>query len=160
MILFLRRDLIILLVTVTLWLLTPEFQTLSLPAAIGAVLCAFQFHEWGHWLGGRRVQAVMTPASVWWSPFLFQFDGRANSRQQFLHMSWPGFVATALFIACFEWGLPAGHPSTALTQDIGRFLAGITVVIEGPLALWTLLGGRVPPVPVWLPGRRKSTGED
>jgi hypothetical protein len=156
MALFLRRDLIILLITVLLWLLTAVVPILALPAAVGAGVCAFQFHEWGHWVGGHRVHATMTPAAVLWSPFLFQFDGAANSRLQFLHMSWPGFVATGLFIAVFETVLPDSHASTPLTRELGRVLAAITVIVEVPLALWTLAGGRIPPVLVWLPGRRQQ----
>lgn len=150
----LYRDLVILLLTLGMWALVPVRPELAVAAAAGAGFCAFQFHEWGHWLGGRWAGAVMTPARVLWSPFLFQFDARANTRRGFLHMSWPGFAATALFITFFEVVLPESHGSTALTRDIGRVLAGITVVVEVPLALWTLFGGRIPPVPVWLPGRK------
>lgn len=155
MIRLLYRDLLILLLTLVAWGMATTSPELALPAAAGAGFCAFQFHEWGHWLGGRWAGAVMAPARVLWSPFLFQFDSRANTRRGFLHMSWPGFAATALFISFFEGVLPEGHVSTPLTRDIGRVLAGITVVVELPLALWTLFGGRIPPVPVWLPGRRE-----
>lgn len=149
------RDLVILGLTLVAWLFVSVVPDLAIPAAVGAGFCAFQFHEWGHWFGGRHVNAVMMPARVLWSPFLFQFDAKGNSRRQFLHMSWPGFLATAIFVVFFKWGLSENHPSTELTRDIAYVLAGITVVVEGPLALWTLLGGRVLPVPVWLPGRNQ-----
>lgn len=144
------RDLSLLGLTVVLWALATS--VFALPAAIGAALCAFQFHEWGHYLGGLRVNAQMEPARVWWSPFLFRFEVAANTRQQFLQMSWPGFAATALFLGVFFLLLPDAHPATALTRTLGAALAALTVIIEVPIALWTLAGGKTPPVPVWLPG--------
>lgn len=154
------RDLSILSLTLLLWLLAPSFPLAVLPAAAGATVCAFQFHEWGHFLGGQRVNAVMAPAKVWWSPFLFQFDARANSRQQFLHMSWPGFAATAMFLCVFYLLLPDSHPSTDAIRIAGTCLAALTVIIEVPIALWTVFGGKPPPVPVWLPGAAQKTTDD
>ena len=151
----LLRDLLILALTVIAWMLAPTLPQLAMPAAIGAGICAFQFHEWGHFLGGTVAGARMTPAQVLWSPFLFRFDASGNTRHQFLHMSWPGFAATAVFLAVFAGLLPDTHAATGLTRQIGQGLAAVTVVVEVPLALWTLAGGRIPPVPVWLPGREK-----
>lgn len=151
---FASRDALLLLLALSLWFLAGAIQALAVPAAIVAGLVAFQMHEWGHWLGAMKTSAVITPARSLWSPFLFNFDSAANSRRQFLAMSWPGFVATALFLAAFQWLLPEAHPATTLTRQIGWGLASVTVVIEIPLALWTLAGGRIPPVPVFLPGKR------
>lgn len=151
---FVVRDALLLLLALALWLLAPMFPALALPAAITTGLLAFELHEWGHWLGATRARAVITPARSLLSPFLFNFDSKANTRCQFLTMSWPGFLATAVFLAFFQWGLTDAHPATALTRQIGWGLATVTIIIEIPLALWTLAGGRIPPVPVFLPGKR------
>ncbi len=151
---FAVRDGALLLLVLSFWFLATTIGALALPAAIGAGFVAFQLHEWGHWLGARAAGAMVTPASSLLSPFLFNFDSTANSRYQFLAMSWPGFVATAIFLAVFQWWLPPTHPATTLTQQIGWGLASVTIVIEVPLALWTLAGGRIPPVSVFLPGKR------
>lgn len=142
------------LFALALWILAPMFPALAVPAAIATGLVAFELHEWGHWLGATKAHAVITPARSLFSPFLFNFDSKANSRRQFLAMSWPGFLATAGFLVVFQWGLPEMHPATTLTRQIGWGLAAVTIIIEIPLALWTLAGGRIPPVPVFLPGKR------
>ena len=151
---FVVRDALLLLLALALWILAPMFPALAVPAAIVNGLVAFELHEWGHWLGATKERAVITPARSLLSPFLFNFDSKANSRRQFLAMSWPGFLATAVFLVFFQWGLPDTHPATTLTRQIGWGLAAVTVIIEIPLALWTLAGGRIPPVPVFLPGKR------
>ena len=150
----LLRDCAIALATLPCWLFAVSYPVLVVPAAAGAGIVAFQLHEWGHWLGARHAHACITPARSLLSPFLFNFDSKANSRRQFLWMSWPGFVATAVFLAVFQWLLPEAHPATPLTRQIGWGLAAVTVLVEVPLALWTLAGGRIPPVPVFLPGKR------
>ena len=151
---FVARDALLVLLALSLWILTGTFPVLAVPAAIISGLVAFELHEWGHWLGAKSANAVITPARSRMSPFLFNFDSKANSRRQFLAMSWPGFVATAVFLAIFQWWLPESHPATSLTRQIGWGLAAVTVIVEIPLALWTLAGGRIPPVPVFLPGKR------
>ena len=151
---FVVRDALLLLLALSLWFLTLTFPALAIPAAVTTGLIAFELHEWGHWFGAAKAHAVITPARSLFSPFLFNFDSKANSRRQFLAMSWPGFLATAVFLAIFQWGLPDTHPATTLTRQVGWGLAAVTIIIEIPLALWTLAGGRIPPVPVFLPGKR------
>jgi hypothetical protein len=151
---FVVRDALLLLIALLLWIPTWTIPALAVPTAIATGLAAFQLHEWGHWLGATKAGAVITPARSLSSPFLFNFDSKANSRRQFLAMSWPGFVATAGFLAAFHWWLPDSHPATPLTRQIGWGLAAVTIIIEIPLALWTLAGGRIPPVSVFLPGKR------
>jgi len=151
---FVVRDTLLLLFALALWILAPMLPVLAVPAAIASGLVAFELHEWGHWLGATKVRAAITPARSLLSPFLFNFDSKANSRRQFLAMSWPGFLATAVFLVIFQWGLPDTHPAATLTRQIGWGLAAVTIIIEIPLALWTLAGGRIPPVPVFLPGKR------
>lgn len=151
---FVARDTFLLLLALSLWTLCATAPVLAVPAAVISGLVAFELHEWGHWLGATKANAVITPARSLLPPFLFNFDSKANSRRQFLAMSCPGFVATAMFLAAFQWWLPEAHPATVLTRQIGWGLAAVTVIIEIPLALWTLAGGRIPPVPVFLPGKR------
>ena len=96
----------------------------------------------------RATLSQIDAASALWSPFLFSFDSEANSRKQFLHMTWPGFAATALYLVVYGLLLPAGVLWGDIAWAAAVFLAGLTLVIEGPIAVWTLFRRTPPPVEI------------
>ena len=103
---FALRDVTILVVTMVLWRLSSSVEpattlaaVLSISAGVGAAICAFNLHEWGHLLGARLTHSVYTPARRLISPFLFSYDAEHNTRRQFLIMSLAGFAATAVFVS-------------------------------------------------------------
>jgi hypothetical protein len=107
---------------------------------------AFILHEWGHLLGALASRSAVRPPTSLRSPFVFTFESRANSRRQFLVMSFAGFAATALVV----WGAYVLLPPELLATRVARgavvFLAFLGVVLEVPLVIYSLLAGRVPPL--------------
>ncbi|MBO6558440.1 MAG: hypothetical protein JJ957_18220 [Pseudomonadales bacterium] len=145
--LFVFRDSAIVIVTMGLFILSPENMALQICLGVGLGLSAYLFHEWAHWLGARLVNAKIDSPDFILSPFLFSFDSEANSTRQFVHMTWPGFLATAIYITAYDlllpdtlWGQIAWWMAVALTLA--------TVIIEGPLALWAVLREDLPPVEI------------
>jgi hypothetical protein len=150
----LARDLAIVSLAVVLWPLAApwsagtgavsDFVGLLLGLLVG--VCAFLLHEWGHLLGAVAARSRFQPPASLASPFVFTFDSRANSRRQFLIMSFAGFVATALGV----WAAYAALPSELLATRVARgavvFLAFLGVVLEVPLVVYSLVARRVPPI--------------
>ena len=133
--------------TMVLLFLSPENITLQVCLGVGLGLTAYLFHEWAHWLGATVVNAKIDSPNFILSPFLFSFDSEANSTRQFIHMTWPGFLATAIYISAYSlflpdtlWGQIAWWMAVALTLA--------TIIIEGPLALWVVLREDLPPVEI------------
>jgi len=148
---FVIRDLTILMATIGLWWLslsaepgTTLASVLSISAGVGAAICAYNLHEWGHLIGARLTHSVYVPAKRLISPFLFSYDAEHNTRKQFLIMSLAGFAATAVFLAAFLLWMPQDQQAGRIALRAAIFLAGLTVVIEFPIFFRTLFGTRVP----------------
>ena len=148
---FVIRDAAILLVTVGLWWLvlsgepgTTLASALSISAGVGALICAYNLHEWGHLIGAHLTDSVYVPAKRLISPFLFSYDAERNTRGQFLIMSLAGFAATAVFAAAFWLWMPQDQQAGRIAFRGALVLAGLTVLIEFPIFFRTLFGSRVP----------------
>lgn len=148
---FAIRDLAILLGTIALWWLSASLgaeprlvSLLSIGAGLGAALCAYNLHEWGHLIGAHLTGSVYVPAKRLISPFLFSYDAERNSRRQFLLMSLAGFAATALFVAGFLLWMPQDVQAGRIALRGALILAGLTVLIELPIFFRGLLGSKVP----------------
>lgn len=109
---------------------------------------AYSFHEWSHFCGARLVNASIEPAQSLWSPFLFSFDSKSNSVQQFYAMTLPGFIATALYLLFFTVGLPKEPLWANIALLFGYTLAGLTALIEGPIALYAIVKKEIPVVEI------------
>ena len=77
---------------------------------------------------------VRAPGSLR-SASLFSFDSRANSRRQFLIMSFSGFAVTGLAVALVYTVLPEGELATRVARGVVLFLTALTVVLEFPLVV-------------------------
>jgi hypothetical protein len=78
--------------------------------------------------------------------FLFSFDSRSNSRQQFLVMSYGGWIASAL-VAGVAYALLSPELFAArVARGVVALNVVLIVLIEVPLVVWSLATGRVPPV--------------
>ncbi|MDH3201058.1 MAG: hypothetical protein OEM15_09215 [Myxococcales bacterium] len=148
---FVIRDVAILLVTIGLWLLSFETEpgttlasVVSISAGVGALVCAYNFHEWGHLVVARMTDSVFTPARRVISPFLFSYDTEHNTPRQFLLMSLGGFAATALFVVAFLLWMPRDQQAGRIALYGALILASLTVVIEFPIFFRALLGNTVP----------------
>jgi len=148
---FAIRDLTVLLGTIVLWWLGLSAEpgatlasALSIGAGVGAAVCAYSLHEWGHLVGAHLTHSVYTPAKRLISPFLFSYDADHNTRRQFLLMSLAGFAATAVFVAAFLLWMPQDQQAGRIALRGALILAGLTVVIELPIFFRTLFGGTVP----------------
>jgi hypothetical protein len=148
---FAIRDLTILFATIVLWWLSREVEpsttlhsVLSIAAGIGAAVCAYNLHEWGHLIGAHLTDSVYTPAKRLISPFLFAYDAEHNTRKQFLLMSLAGFLATAVFIIAFVLWMPQDQQAGRIALRSAIVLAGLTVVIEFPIFFRALFGKTVP----------------
>jgi hypothetical protein len=148
---FVIRDVTILVGTIVTWWLgstvareTGLASALSITAGIGAAVCAYNLHEWGHLIGAHLTNSVYVPAKRLISPFLFSYDADRNSRGQFLIMSLGGFAATAIFVAAFLLFMPQDQTAGRIALRGALLLAGLTVVIEFPIFFRALLGKTVP----------------
>lgn len=148
---FAIRDVTILLGTAALWWAslsaepgTTLASALSIGAGVGAAVCAYNLHEWGHLLGAHLTDSVYVPARRLISPFLFSYDAERNSRDQFLIMSLAGFAATALFVLGFWLWMPQDQQAGRIALWGALGLAGLTVVIELPIFFRALLSNKVP----------------
>ncbi|KPK15897.1 MAG: hypothetical protein AMJ62_07840 [Myxococcales bacterium SG8_38] len=148
---FAIRDLLILAATVGLWWLslavapgTTLASVLSISAGVGAAVCAYDLHEWGHLLGAHLTDSVYVPARRVISPFLFSYDAERNTRAQFLVMSLAGFAATAVFVLALWLWMPQDQLAGRIAWRGALVLAALTVVIELPIFFRALLGKTVP----------------
>jgi hypothetical protein len=148
---FVIRDLTILIATVVLWWLSTSEEAgstaaagLSIGAGVGAAICAYNLHEWGHLIGAHLTRSVYVPAERLISPFLFSYDAERNTPRQFLIMSLAGFVATALFVAGFVLWMPQDQQAGRIALRGALVLAGLTVIIEFPIFFRALFAKKVP----------------
>jgi len=148
---FVIRDLTILVATVAAWWLSLTVEqgsslasALSITAGVGAAVCAYNLHEWGHLIGARLTRSVYVPAKRIISPFLFSYDAERNTRRQFLWMSLSGFAATAAFVVAFVLWMPQDQQAGRIALRGALVLAGLTVVIEFPIFFRALFGSKVP----------------
>ncbi len=148
---FAIRDLTILAATIALWWLSLTTapaaglsSAFSIGAGVGAALCAFNLHEWGHLIGAQLTHSVYTPARRLYSPFLLSYDAEHNSPRQFLLMSLAGFAATAVFVAAFLLWMPQDQLAGRIALRGGLTLAGLTVILEFPIFFRALFGSTVP----------------
>lgn len=148
---FAIRDLTIFVGTIIAWWLSGRddlgsslARGLSIAAGVGAAVCAYNLHEWGHLIGAHFTRSVYVPAKRLYSPFLFAYDAERNTRGQFLVMSLAGFTATALFVAAFLLWMPQDELAGRIALRGALILAGLTVIIEFPIFCRALFGTSVP----------------
>ena len=127
----------------------PRSDFLGLLVGLSLGVATFLFHEWGHWLGAwLSSSAIRAPESLR-TIYLFSYDSKANSRGQFLAMSFSGFAATGVAV----WAGYALLPDAELASRVARgailSLAFLTVFVEFPLVAWSLFAKTLPPVEVF-----------
>jgi hypothetical protein len=110
----------------------------------GAV--AYLAHEYGHLLGAVAARSRVQPGKSLYSPSVFTFESRSNSRAQFLAMSFGGFAATAVAVWVVYAVLPSELLATRVVRGLVLFLTGLAFVLEVPLVIYSLLTRRVPPI--------------
>jgi hypothetical protein len=148
------RDLAIVTVTALIWIygagasaqpgLRGDFLGVLAGVTIG--VCGYLLHEWGHLLGAVAAgSTVRAPKSVA-SGFLFSFDSRANSRRQFLALSFGGWLATAIVLWMVYARLPQDLFASRVAGGVVTANVLLVLVIEVPLVAYSLWTGRVPPV--------------
>jgi F0F1-type ATP synthase assembly protein I len=147
------RDLVLLALTLALWtwdarLRTEPTSALSIAVALTTgfmtALCGYLVHEWGHlvgaWTGGSVVHLPESAAST----FLFRFDSDRNTREQFLRMSWGGFLASGVSIVLLLLVLPLDAWSGRVA--FGLVAAGVaaTLILEVPPFRRVARGAAIP----------------
>jgi hypothetical protein len=145
---FLIRDGLILALTACLFIWPSDVFALQLAKGGLVGLCAYLFHEWAHLIGALVGNAKLSVASSLYSPFLFSFASLENSLAQFFAMTLPGFIATAMYLFVFIKFLPSQSLWGETALAIGWLLAALTIIIEGPIALYALVFRRVPAVEI------------
>lgn len=148
---FIIRDVSILVLTIVLWAwsvtLDPESAlawAVGVAAGVGAALCAYNLHEWGHLVAAHLTDSVYAPARRVLSPFLFAYDENENTKRQFITMSLGGFAATALFVVAFLLWMPQDQLAGRVALWGALTLATLTVIIEFPIFFRALLGKTLP----------------
>jgi hypothetical protein len=149
----LARDLGILTVSALAWWLAAPLSAGSgalsdiagvlLGALFGA--SAFLVHEWGHLVGALATRSAIQAPAALTSPFVFTFESRKNTRRQFLAMSLTGFAATAVVI-WIVYLLPDAWLASRVARGLVLFLTLLTIVLEVPLVVYSLVTNKVPPV--------------
>lgn len=148
------RDLAIAAVAVLLWRVAaplsvdagPQGDLTGLVAGLAFGASAYLAHEWGHLLGALASGSAVYPARSLRSAFVFSFDSRANSRRQFLAMSFAGFAATAVAVWVAYGLLPSELLATRVARGAVAFLTLLGLGIELPLVVWSVVSGSLPPV--------------
>jgi hypothetical protein len=149
----LLRDAAVVTGTVTLWALDASLRggSPSLARTIAGVLAGVSFavsgfilHEWGHLAGARWTGSRVHFAQTVWTPLLFHFDVRANTRRQFLAMSLGGYAGTALGLLALA--LVADASALSGRVAIGLTVIGVivTLVAELPTTVRVWMGGSLP----------------
>ena len=151
---FLARDLGIIAVVAVLWFwfagasagegLLPDLVGLILGLGFG--ISVFLLHEWGHLLGALATGSAVQAPERLNSTYLFSFDSKRNSRRQFLIMSFSGFVVTGLAVWCALGPLDEPLQAARVARGMIAFLASLTLFIEFPLVIWSVLASSLPPV--------------
>lgn len=147
----LLRDLLIAGAVVGLWLLTAGLSGGNGPLAdlvgallgVGAFVVGHLAHEWGHLLGAWAIGAHAAAPARLTSPFLFSFDSRRNSQRQFVIMSLSGFAVTGLSLYVAYGLLPEPLLATRVARGLIVFGASLTLLLEVPLLVASLLSGSI-----------------
>ena len=145
---FALRDAAIAAATAGLWLLDARLGRSSRAAGVAAGLAtgvvAFLTHEWGHWLGAQAAGGVVHAPGTITSPFLFHFDTERSSREQFLTMSYGGYIASAVSAVAVARFVPRWALSGKVA--LGFVAAGlfVTAVAEVPTTIRVLRGAPLP----------------
>jgi len=150
----LARDVLIVLLTAVVWHLAAESSATpgmrgdfaGVVAGVTIGVSGYLLHEWGHLLGALAAGSTVRPGRSLASGFLFSFDSRANTRRQFLALSFGGWIATAAVL----WFVYAQLPSELFASRVARGVVAanvlLVVLLEIPLVAFSLVTGRVPPV--------------
>ena len=141
------RDSSLLVTGMLLVIIEPEnlFGQYLLGTLLGVIF--YLSHEWAH-LGGALLSksTVAYPEKIL-SPFVFSFHSQANSVRQFLFMTAGGFGATGVLFSAYLICLP-GNVWGSVALYIALFFTSLTVFIELPIAIWTLITREVAPVEI------------
>ena len=117
--------------------------TIALIASLGSSLIAgfalaSMAHEWGHFSGARLAGAVSpvlpNPVRMF---FMFNFDMKANSNDQFLSMSIGGPTANWLLVLLTAILIPIGTPQGALLMATVTGIAVNVSLFEVPVIMRT-----------------------
>ena len=150
----LARDLTIVALTALIWRLGADASAqpgvagdfAGVLAGLTIGVAGYLLHEWGHLIGAMLAGSTVRPPKSLASGFLFSFDSRANTRGQFLSLSFGGWIATVLVL----WFVYAVLPPDLFATRVARgFVAGnvlLIILLEFPLVGYSLWTGRVPPV--------------
>jgi hypothetical protein len=150
---FVLRDAVLSTVVGGAWILAWPVSTGTGPVAdlvgvvlgLGAGLVAYLGHEWGHLTGALLTGSHVTAPAKLSSGFLFSFDSRRNSRRQFVLMSLSGFAVTGIALVVVYGFLPQEALATRVARGLVVFGASLTVFVETPLLLVSLLSGSILP---------------
>lgn len=113
---------------------------------VGIGLCAHYLHEWGHVAGALISRSQFTVNDNMRSLSVFTYDSSANSRGQFLVMSFAGFAMTALVVWLVFSTLDGNLMAERVARGSVLFLVFLGVVLEIPLVIYSLISRRVPPI--------------
>lgn len=147
------RDATIVVGTIALWLLDAAMRSgapslsRSLVGALAGVMFAvsgFIGHEWGHLIGARSTGSRVHFASTIWTPLLFHFDVRANTRRQFLAMSMGGYAGSVCGLATLAMVADTSALSGKVALALTLIGMAVTFVAEVPTTVRVWLGGKLP----------------
>jgi hypothetical protein len=149
------RDLLIIAFSIALWHGLAEYTLGDSPLAdfLGVILGlligtgGYFLHEWGHFAGALITRSRVDRPATLKTVFLFSFDSKRNSKQQFLVMSLTGFLMTAIVTYAFYTFLPDGLLASRVARGLAVLGVFLALFIEAPLLLYGLFGPTgIPPV--------------
>lgn len=152
------RDALILAAVAGLWVWAAEASSgagmladlVGLLLGLGVGVCVFLLHEWGHLLGAFATRSVVRAPGSLRGAYLFSYDSKRNSRPQFLVMSFAGFAVTGAALWFGYRVLPDPLLATRVARGAIVALASLTVFIEFPIVIVSLLRPKaLPPVEVF-----------
>ncbi|MGH8455254.1 MAG: hypothetical protein ACRES4_00795 [Nevskiales bacterium] len=147
------RDLTLIVAAILLWQYSHQLDAAGsawrIPLAILAGLMipvgGFLAHEWGHLVGAWVSRStVHMPKSVL-TIFLFDYKPAENSREQFLSVSYGGFIASGLVVVLLLMVLSFDRLADQIA--LGLTLLGViaTLVLEIPPVWRVYRGGPLSP---------------
>ncbi|MGH8458598.1 MAG: hypothetical protein ACRESV_04555 [Nevskiales bacterium] len=147
------RDATLVGVTALLWFASQRMDAgsstwamvVSIAAGLMIPIAGFLAHEWGHLVGAWLSRStVHMPKSVL-TIFLFDYKPAENSREQFMSVSYGGFIASGLVVALLLGVLSFDRLADQIA--LGLTLLGVlaTFVLEIPPAWRVYRGGPLSP---------------
>jgi len=110
-------------------------------AMVAATVLAILFHEWGHFLGARLSGSYSPMVTDPYNQFIFGFDFKKNTKQQFLAMSFGGPIGNWVLVALIIMLVTLDNAGRIMLFAVAVARAISVCLFEIPVIMKTISGG-------------------